>query len=98
MKKYNKRFRYFNYVFNISVELNFEAERRMGGRVSHQIIINDMESTNYYDKFKCISDDLEKAIEDGISRAQKYVDERESGKVTTEEESFLISKGFAPQV
>lgn len=76
----NKEFEYRGYKFNIKVDLNIKAERRMGGEVWHLITINCMDKDNYYKKEEVNDKFLEIAVQDAERVAKKYIDEKEDGR------------------
>ena len=92
MSDYNKQFRYEGHLFNIKVELNHQVERRLGGKVEHLIIINDLGPNNYYKKVLCESKDLEKTIGTMESDAKNWVDSMKGSK--SEDQKLLEGLGF----
>jgi len=91
MKTMNKEFRYKDFVFNISVELNTKVEKRINGKRWHTITINDMRSDGYYKKQEVLSNQLETEIDKLKIAAMDFVD---SDERYTSDEQLLLKLGF----
>jgi len=92
MSVMNKEFDYRGYKFNIKVELNTRAERRMDGERWHTVTVNCMDFDNYYKKEEVKDRFLELCVQDAERLAKQYIDEKEDGKKPDDER--LSALGF----
>jgi len=88
----DKQFEYRGFNFNIKVELNTKVEKRIDGERWHTIIVNCMDSDNYYKKEVVNDRFLVMCVLNYESLAKKYVDEKLDGKPTADER--LSELGF----
>lgn len=91
--KLNKQFKYKNYNFNTSVELNTMTERRIGGKVWHTIITNCTDGSNYYLKEDIETFEIEEAVKKHEQLATESVDKL-THRNKSFEENLLNGMGF----
>ena len=92
MKKMNKTIEYRGYKFNIEIELNVEIEKRINGKIYHNITINDIEHNINFNISKKVEDkNLLTEIINLESLAKKTVDSNENENTTDQR---LYELGF----
>jgi hypothetical protein len=92
MNEINKIFEYRGYKFNIKVELNTRIEKSPNGKRWHNVIINDVGVTNYYNKQEVEDSLLLKTLSDMENIAKSWVDNRSYNNPT--QDSILSELGF----
>lgn len=70
--EYNKQYTIGDHTFNVCVELNARAERRIGGVVQHKVTINDMGPNNFYKSVYCEKDVII-TVSELVREAEDYV-------------------------
>jgi hypothetical protein len=93
MSNLNKIHLYKGYQFNIKVELDYAVERSLDGKREHNIIINDMGPSNYYQTHLAETHNLEETIENMITDAEKWADNKLDGGKSPAEK-LLEKLGF----
>jgi hypothetical protein len=76
MSTLNKVHEYKDYKFNIKVELDYQVERSLDGKREHNITLNDMGPSNYYQTHLAETHNLQEIIELMIEDAEKWVYEK----------------------
>ena len=91
----DKILEYNGYRFNICVKLNHVAERRIGGKCLHQVVINDLGATRFYLVAEVETSGLEEKIKHFEQKAMEYADLHSGIKVQKSvEEELLEQLGF----
>lgn len=93
MKNYNKVHEYKDAKFNVKVELNFQIEKRLNGKREHNVTVNDMGPSNYYQAHLFETQNLEEGIDLMIEEAEKWYD-RQLNQNKSPEEILLEALGF----
>lgn len=90
-KQYNKVFEYKGRKFNIQVVLDSKVEKKLDGDVWHEVTVNDMGFSNYYNRELILSDDLPRYIKARIEDIKLFVDKPLNVSKT---EQILLDLGF----
>lgn len=93
MSTFNKEHQYKGYKFNIKVELDFQVERSLDGKREHNITVNDMGPSNYYQTHLAETHNLQETIELMTEEAEKWV-ERKLDELKSPAQRVLENLGF----